>query len=113
MKVDQIDRRILNVLQRSGRISNADLVLGELATAISDKVADDHLIARFADDVFTLLVEGNDRPAAEGLAEDIWIAAENHMFEASGKNYQVTLSIRLSMIAENTPTVEKAISRAN
>ena len=25
MKVDQIDRRILNVLQRSGRISNADL----------------------------------------------------------------------------------------
>ena len=94
-------------------ISNADLVLGELATAIHDKVADDHLIARFADDVFTLLVEGNDRPAAEGLAETIRTAAENHMFEASGKNYQVTLSIGLSMIAENTPTVEQAISRAN
>ena len=68
-------------------ISNADLVLAELATAIRDKVADDHFIARFADDVFTLLVDGNDRPAAEGLAETIRTAAENHMFEASGKNY--------------------------
>ena len=93
-------------------ISNADLVLGELATVIRDKVPDDHLIARFGDDVFTLLIEGNDKAAAGELAETIRTTTEEHMFEASGKNYQVTLSIGFSMIAENTSSVEQAISRA-
>ena len=93
-------------------ISNADLVLADLATVIRGKVPEDHLIARFGDDVFTLLIEGNDKTAAEELAETIRTTAEEHVFEASGKNYQATLSIGLSMIAENTSTVEQAISRA-
>lgn len=93
-------------------ILNADLVLADLATVIRGKVPEDHLIARFGDDVFTLLIEGNDKTAAEELAETIRTTAEEHVFEASGKNYQATLSIGLSMIAENTSTVEQAISRA-
>ncbi|MFT7219170.1 MAG: PAS domain S-box-containing protein, partial [Candidatus Azotimanducaceae bacterium] len=52
-------------------ISNADLVLGDLASVIRAKVPEDYLMARFGDDVFTLLIQGNDRENAENLAEDI------------------------------------------
>ena len=93
-------------------ISNADLVLGDLANVIRGKVPKDHLMARFGDDVFTVLIEGSDMAAAEALAETIRATAEGHMSQVSGKNYQLTLSIGLSMIAENTSTVEQAISRA-
>jgi multidomain signaling protein FimX len=108
MAIDNFPR-----IRSDAGISNADLVLGDVASVIRGKVPDNHLMARFGDDVFTLLIEGNDKAAAEALAETIRTTVEGHMSDASGKNYQVTLSIGLSMIAENTSTVEEAISRAH
>lgn len=94
-------------------ISNADLVLGDLASLIRTGVPDEHIMARFGDYVFTVLARGNDKAAAEELAEVIRANVEGHMSEASGKSCQTTVSIGLSMIAENTSTVEEAISRAH
>jgi multidomain signaling protein FimX len=94
-------------------ISNADLVLGDLASLIRTDVSDDCLMARFGDDVFTILMQGNDKDAAEEVAEAIRLKVEGHMSDVSGKSYQTTVSIGLSMIAENTSTVEEAISRAH
>lgn len=94
-------------------ISNADLVLGDLASMIRSSVDTEHLMARFGDDVFTVLIQGNDQAAAEALAETLRADVEKHMSEVSGKSYQSTISIGLTMIAENTSTVEEAISRAH
>ncbi len=94
-------------------LSNADLVLGDLAALIRNQVPDDYLMARFGDDVFAVLAKGSDKAKAEGLADTIRGAVEGHMSDVSGKNYQVTVSIGMSVIAENTSTVEEAISRAH
>lgn len=94
-------------------ISNADLVLGDLAALIRNNIPDEHMMARFGDDVFTLLVNGSDKEKAEALAESIREKVESHMSEVSGKTYQLTVSIGLSIIAENTSTAEEAISRAH
>lgn len=94
-------------------ISNADLVLGDLAALIRNSIPDEHMMARFGDDVFTLLVNGSDKEKAEALAESIRGKVESHMSEVSGKTYQLTVSIGLSIIAENTSTAEEAISRAH
>lgn len=94
-------------------ISNADLVLGDLASMIRQIVPDEHLMARFGDDVFTVLISNGDKQQAEALAEEIRQKVEGHMSEVSGKSYQVTVSIGVSVIAENTSTVEEAISRAH
>jgi len=83
-------------------ISNADLVLGDLASLIRGTVPDELLMARFGDDVFTILMAGGDKAAAEDLAEVIRAKVEGHMSDVSGKSYQVTVSIGLSIIAENT-----------
>ena len=94
-------------------ISNADLVLGDVASLVRTKVNDEYLMARFGDDVFTVLMPGSDKEAAETMAESIRQSVENHMSDVSGKNYQTTVSIGISIIAENTSTVEEAISRAH
>ena len=70
-------------------------------------------MARFGDDVFTILMPGDNKDAAQQEAEAIREKVESHMSEVSGKTYQATVSIGLSIIAENTSTVEEAISRAH
>ncbi len=94
-------------------LSNADLILGDLAALIRTNIPDDLLMARFGDDVFAILGRGGDKEKATALAEDIRARVESHLSEVSGKNYQTTISIGLSLIAENTSTVEEAISRAH
>ncbi len=93
-------------------ISNADLVLGDLAALMRNSVPEELLMARFGDDVFTLLMLSGNKSEAEEQAEIIRKSVENHVSDVSGKNYQTTVSIGLSVIAENTATVEEAISRA-
>ncbi|MCB1644152.1 MAG: EAL domain-containing protein [Pseudomonadales bacterium] len=94
-------------------ISNADLVLGDTAALIRGMVEETHVMARFADDVFTMLYKGSDKEAAGGLAEQIRKSVEGHMSEVSGKTYQLTVSIGLALITENSPTGEDVISRAH
>ncbi len=94
-------------------ISNADLVLGDLATLIRQLTDETHIMARFGDDVFTLLYETGDKDVAATVADEIRLVVENHLSEVSGKNYQLTVSIGLSLITENAPTSEEIISRAH
>jgi diguanylate cyclase (GGDEF)-like protein len=93
-------------------ISNADLVLGQVATLIRGMVDDKHIMARFGDDVFSLLFDGGDKGKAAELAEDIRAKVEGHLSEVSGKTYQLTVRIGLSLISENAPSTEEVISRA-
>jgi diguanylate cyclase (GGDEF)-like protein/PAS domain S-box-containing protein len=93
-------------------ISNADLVLGDLASLIRNQISDEIMMARFGDDVFTMLMDGSDKEEAEKVAETVREKVEGHVSDVSGKSYQTTVTIGLSVIAENTSTVEEAISRA-
>ncbi len=94
-------------------ISNADLVLGDLAALIRGIVDDQHVMARFGDDVFSLLFKDGDREIASQMAEKIRSTVEGHLSEVSGKSYQLTVRIGLSMISENVPSAEEVISRAH
>jgi diguanylate cyclase (GGDEF)-like protein/PAS domain S-box-containing protein len=94
-------------------ISNTDLILGDLAALIRNHVDDKHLIARFGDDVLTVLYDDGDKDDAGKLAESIRATVGEHVSEVSGESYQQTVSIGLSLIAENTPSAEEIISRAH
>ena len=94
-------------------ISNADLILGDLASLIRNLVDDKHMMARFGDDVFTMLFQGGDKEEASALAEEIRAKVEGHMSDASGKSYQSTVSIGMSLIAESSPSSEEQVSRAH
>jgi diguanylate cyclase (GGDEF)-like protein/PAS domain S-box-containing protein len=93
-------------------ISNADLVLGDLAALLRDYVEASHLMARFGDDEFTLLFKGADKEVATALAEELRLLVEGHLSEIAGKSFQLTISAGLALISENTPAGEEIISRA-
>ncbi|MEJ6592170.1 MAG: EAL domain-containing protein [SAR86 cluster bacterium] len=94
-------------------ISGADLVLGEIAHLMRENVDSQHIMARFGDEEFTLLVKGVDNEAAAALAETIRAVVEDHLPEASNQSFQITTSIGLAMIGENTPSAEEVIARAH
>ena len=100
-------------LQSEAGISNADIVLGDLASLIRGHVDDKHTMARFGDDVFCLLYEGHDKEQALELAEGIRAAVDGHLSEVSGKSYHLTVRVGLSLLSENAPSSEEVISRAH
>lgn len=102
-----------NTLRADAGISNADLVLGDLAALIKREVGDEHLLARFGDDVFTMLAKGGDKEKTGELAEHLRKTVEGHMSDVSGKTFQVTISIGLSVISDSTASGEEAISRSH
>ncbi len=99
-------------IRTAAGISNADLVLGDVASLIRGMVDERHLMARFGDDVFSMLYMDGDKEGASELAERIRSTVEGHLSEVSGKSYQLTVRIGLSMISENAPSAEEVISRA-
>ncbi|HAK53510.1 MAG TPA: hypothetical protein DCM54_16655 [Gammaproteobacteria bacterium] len=94
-------------------ISNADLVLGDISVFIREIVPDEHLMARFSDDVLTILYKGSDREQAGDLAEQIRSQVEGHLCEVSGRSFDITVTIGLSLITESAPSSEEIISRAH
>ncbi|MFT4631851.1 MAG: diguanylate cyclase (GGDEF)-like protein/PAS domain S-box-containing protein [Candidatus Pseudothioglobus sp.] len=94
-------------------ISNADLVLGDLAALLREHIDPAHIMARFGDDEFTLLFKSADKEVASALAEELRALVEGHLCEIAGKSFQLTISTGLSLISENTPTGEEIISRAH
>jgi|TARA_Y100000310_G_scaffold325618_1_gene389330 diguanylate cyclase (GGDEF)-like protein/PAS domain S-box-containing protein len=93
-------------------IANADLVLGDIAAVIKRQVEDEHLLARFGDDVFTMVYKG-DEAAAEKLGQTICKTVEEHLSEVAGKTFHLSVSIGLALITENSPNAAELISRAH
>ncbi len=100
-------------LRTEAGISNADLVLGDLAALLKREVDESNLMARFGDDVFTMLIPDGDKETATKLAEQIQQKIDKHMSEVSGKSYHATISVGMARISENAPTAEEIISRAH
>ncbi len=100
-------------LRSEAGISNADLVLGDLASLIRGFVDDEHVMARFGDDVFCLLFKNGDKEQASTLAEGIRAIVDGHLSDVSGKSYQLTIRIGLSLVSESASTAEEVISRAH
>ncbi|MBD3648914.1 MAG: EAL domain-containing protein, partial [Pseudomonadales bacterium] len=102
-----------NNLRAEAGISNADLVLGDLAALVKREVSDEHILARFGDDVFTMLFKSGDKEKAGELGEHLQKTIDGHMSEVSGKSFHVTASIGLAAISDSTTSGEEVISRAH
>ncbi|MEM7365309.1 MAG: EAL domain-containing protein [Pseudomonadota bacterium] len=94
-------------------ISNADLILADFAALIRKELADEHLLARYSDDVFTALYNVGDIDASTEKAEEIRTKVEEHLAEVSGKTYHATVSIGLTIISENATSGSEIINRAH
>jgi diguanylate cyclase (GGDEF)-like protein/PAS domain S-box-containing protein len=106
--IDSFDR-----IRNEAGISNADLVLGDIASLLRSNVDDKHIMARFGDDVFTMLYCSGDKDEASALAEELREKVGSHVSEVSGRSYDLTISIGLTLITENASSSEEVISRGH
>ncbi len=94
-------------------ISGADLLLGDLANLLKEQAGDEFSLARLSDDAFSLLRQPCDDKTMADHAERIRKAVEDHLFDINGRTVQLTVSIGVAAITENSPKAEELMARAH
>jgi len=94
-------------------ISGADLLLGDLANLLKEQAGDDLALARLSDDAFSLLCQPCDEKTMADHAERIRKAVEDHLFDINGRTVQLTVSVGVAAITENSPKAEELMARAH
>lgn len=94
-------------------ISGADLVIGDMATILSESVEEHQILARLSDDAFCILATQGNADSLASTAETIRKRVEDHLFDVSGRTVQLTVSIGIAAITENAPRAEDLVGRAH
>ena len=93
-------------------MADADLVLRDLAHLLSDQINDKHYLARLSDDVFGIISTSRNSDHALEISKEYCKLVDEHLFEVSGKTIQITLSIGITLVTENAPSVNDILGRA-
>lgn len=91
----------------------ADMVISDVATLLKETVPQGALLARFGDEIFTVIVKEKTLDDGAALAENIRAAVEDHMSEVQERTVQVTASIGVTLISENSDNGEEVITRVH
>lgn len=94
-------------------IAGADLLLGDLATLLREKTGDNMVLARLSDDAFCIMCLPCEEQAMAEQCETIRKAIEDHLFDINGRTVQITVSIGIAMITENSPKAPDLLGRAH
>ncbi len=94
-------------------IAAGDLVLGDIAKLLQTTVNDTGLLARFGDDVFTLLLNNKDSRRAQDMAETLRKAVEEGFYDAGGQSVTSTCHIGIGMITEQILKSHTLLSQVN
>ncbi|MBC9249169.1 ferrous iron transporter C [Pseudomonas alcaligenes] len=94
-------------------LAGIDLLLTDLANLLRNHFPSGTQIARFGDDVFTVLLpELLPEQSREQLA-GLLKKTEGHLFDVSGRTVQTTLSIGVAGLGEQTSKAQEVIDRAH
>ncbi len=99
-------------IQSSLGVAGSDLALANLAALLRDKAGAKALVARFGDTSFTLLLPDTKADAAVAFAENLCKTIEDHIVDVDGKTVQLTASIGVSLLTENSTSAETVIEQA-
>ncbi|MGC1507837.1 EAL domain-containing protein [Ketobacter sp. MCCC 1A13808] len=94
-------------------IAAADMVLADVATLLREQLPGGEVLARFGDDIFTVLIKEKNLEEGRLLAEKLRSGVEDHLSEVQDRTVQVTASIGVTLISENTEDGEEVITRAH
>ncbi|MDY6798560.1 MAG: EAL domain-containing protein [Pseudomonadota bacterium] len=94
-------------------IAGADLLLGDLATLLREETGDNMVLARLSDDAFCIMCLPCEEQAMTEQCEAIRKAIEDHLFDINGRTVQITVSIGVAMITENSPKAPDLLGRAH
>ena len=100
-------------LQADIGLTDSDQLLSQLATVLRGHFSGDAQLARFADDVFTVLLPGHIPQQAEPELRKLLTKVEGQLLDIDGRTVQTTLSIGVAGLDEKTAKAQDAIERAH
>jgi EAL domain-containing protein (putative c-di-GMP-specific phosphodiesterase class I) len=89
------------------------LLLTDLAHLLSAHFGSNAQLARFGDDVFTVLLAGQTPEQSQASLSELLKKTESHLFEINGRTLQTSLSIGAAGVNEKTPRGQDVIDRAH
>lgn len=92
--------------------ANTNLVLGDIAKTLQQQVQAPNLLARVDDYSFAALLPGQEPEAAIQLGEDLRNTVATNQPLVSGEVLQLTVSIGVSILNENTANPDEIINKA-
>ena len=107
----RVDRQ--SALLASIGIAGLDLVLVDLANMLRDHFPDQAQLARFSDDAFAALLPDLAPEQTEASLRSLLKKVETHLFDANGRTVQITLSIGVAALDEQTTRSQEVVDRAH
>ena len=93
-------------------LAGIDLLLTDLANLLRAHFPGDAQLARFGDDVFTVLQPGLTPEQSQASLTSLLKKVESHLFDISGRTAQTTLSIGVAGLNEKTAKARDVVNRA-
>ncbi|HWV10790.1 MAG TPA: EAL domain-containing protein [Pseudomonas sp.] len=94
-------------------LAGIDLLLTDLANLLRAHFGGEAQLARFGDDVFTVLQPGQTPEQTTAHLSSLLKKIEGHLFDVSGRTAQTTLSIGIAGLNETTPKAQEVVDRAH
>ena len=94
-------------------VAAGDLVLSDMAGVIKNNIGPADVAARFAGEIFTILVNEADVGKVKKLAEKLLKAIEGNIFELENQSITTTCSIGVAQITETSSDAKKVLAHAD
>lgn len=94
-------------------LAGIDILLTDLANLLRSYFSADAQLARFGDDVFTVLLPGLTPESTREQLTSLLKKVEAHLFDVSGRTVQSTLSIGVAGLNETTAKAQDVVDRAH
>ena len=108
IELDHFDERVKNTFGVAG----ADLALGDIAALVRAKANTNDTIARLGDTTFALIAPNVKADIAIQRAKQLCKDVETHIIDIDNKTLQITCSIGLSLINENSTSANVVMEQA-
>jgi len=106
----EIDKFFEQVQPKVG-LAASDAVLMKVAQIIQPECNDTDILARFADDAFMLVSKESNVDTIKQRCEKLLTIFNDTIIEAGGKTVQVTVSIGIALVNENTDSSDSIINQ--
>lgn len=94
-------------------LAGADIVLSDVASLLKQHVQDPNVVARFGEDIFTLLAPIGDPHQAQEFAQEIGKLIANNLSDIGGQVLQVTASIGIVLLKDKSFSPQEILGWAH
>jgi len=102
-----------HTLRETAGIAGSDQIITEIAKLFRERVADRHDLARFGDNMFTILVEVPNVRGAMDIAERLRSGLDERVIEVGGASFGSTCSVGICPISINARSPESVLAEAH